>query len=136
MSVAEAREADVVVVGGGQAGLAAAITAAEAGARVLLLEKSPRSRRGGNSRHTRNLRPLHNAAQPPLEGAYDYREYADDLARVTAGFTDEPLAELTLRESADCVDWLQERGVAFQKPLTGTLHLARTNAFFLGGVRR
>ena len=133
MPVAEAREVDVVVVGGGQAGLAAAITAAEAGARVLLLEKSPRSRRGGNSRHTRNLRPLHNAAQPPLEGAYDYREYADDLARVTAGFTDEPLAELTLRESADCVDWLQERGVAFQKPLTGTLHLARTNAFFLGG---
>ncbi|MEK9824632.1 MAG: FAD-dependent tricarballylate dehydrogenase TcuA, partial [Gammaproteobacteria bacterium] len=131
--MAEAREADVVVVGGGQAGLAAAITAAEAGARVLLLEKSPRSRRGGNSRHTRNLRPLHNVAQPPLEGAYDYREYADDLARVTAGFTDEPLAELTLRESADCVDWLQERGVAFQKPLTGTLHLARTNAFFLGG---
>lgn len=133
MSAAEAIETDVVVVGGGQAGLSAAITAAEAGARVLLLEKSPRSRRGGNSRHTRNLRPLHNAEQPPLEGIYDYREYADDLARVTAGFTDEQLAELTLRESAGCVGWLRERGVSFQKPLTGTLHLARTNAFFLGG---
>ena len=124
---------DVVVVGGGQAGLAAAITAAEQGVSVALLEKSGRATRGGNSRHTRNLRPMHQSARFPLEGCYGFDEYLDDLLRVTAGNTDESMARLTLTQSAECVDWLVRQGVDFQKPLRGTLHLGRTNAFFLGG---
>ena len=50
---------DVLVAGGGNAALSAAITARRAGASVLLVEHAPRSMRGGNSRHTRNLRALH-----------------------------------------------------------------------------
>ena len=46
---------DVLVVGGGNAALCAAMTAREAGANVLLLESAPKEFRGGNSRHTRNL---------------------------------------------------------------------------------
>jgi len=44
------RQADVVVVGYGAAGTAAAITAHDAGAKVLMLEKAPKGREGGNTR--------------------------------------------------------------------------------------
>jgi tricarballylate dehydrogenase len=50
---------DIIVVGGGNAALCAAIEAAETGARVLILEAAPKDYRGGNSRHTRNFRCMH-----------------------------------------------------------------------------
>ena len=52
-------ETDVLVIGGGAAALSAAITAREQGASVLLLECAPKHFRGGNSRHTRNMRLAH-----------------------------------------------------------------------------
>ena len=124
---------DVLVIGAGHAGLTAAICAAESGASVCVLEVSPKNVRGGNSRHTRNLRPMHESEIFPLEGTYGFDEYFEDLLRVTDGVTDKELATLTLNESAESVQWLKDHGVAFQPPLGGTLHLGRTNAFFLGG---
>lgn len=124
---------DVIVIGGGQAGLTAAITAAENGASVCILDVAPRALRGGNTRHTRNLRPLHKSGTFPMEGIYGFDEYLDDLLQVTGGNTNQGLAELTIRESEHSLSWLKEHGVAFQPPLSGTLHLGRTNAFFLGG---
>ena len=50
---------DIVVIGGGNAGVCAAITAAERGCSVLVIETAPREFRGGNTRHTRNLRSVH-----------------------------------------------------------------------------
>lgn len=126
---------DVLVIGGGNAGLSAAIMAAEAGCSVCILEGAPRFYRGGNSRHTRNLRAMHNAPTSVLTDAYDEEEYYQDLLRVTKGKTTEKLARLAIRESQNSVPWLEARGVRFQKALSGTLHLGRTNAFFLGGGR-
>jgi tricarballylate dehydrogenase len=124
---------DVVVVGGGHAGLCAAITAAEEGARVVLLERAPKAMRGGNTRHTRNLRAMHHAPQAGLSGAYDEHEYWQDLLKVTAGHTNESLTRMVIAQSEGLLTWLQERGVRFQPSLSGTLGLGRTNAFFLGG---
>ncbi len=126
---------DVLVVGGGNAGLSAAIVAAEAGRNVCLLERAPRFYRGGNSRHTRNLRAMHDAPTSVLTDAYPEAEYYEDLLRVTMGKTTEKLARLAIRESQHSVPWLEARGVRFQKALSGTLHLGRTNAFFMGGGR-
>ncbi|MEI6837606.1 MAG: FAD-dependent tricarballylate dehydrogenase TcuA [Alcaligenaceae bacterium] len=124
---------DVIVVGGGNAALCSALMAREAGASVLVLEASPKEWRGGNSQHTRNLRCMHDAPQDVLVDAYPEEEYWQDLLKVTGGQTNEKLARMVIRESSTCRDWMRKHGVNFQPPLSGTLHVARTNAFFMGG---
>ncbi|MCP9483435.1 FAD-dependent tricarballylate dehydrogenase TcuA [Shimia sp. CNT1-13L.2] len=124
---------DIAVIGGGNAALCAAMTAAEAGAKVLILEAAPKAYRGGNSRHTRNFRCMHRGPLGPLVEDYTEDEYFDDLMKVTKGKTDENLARLAIRTSEECLPWMEQRGVRFQPSLSGTLSLARTNAFFMGG---
>lgn len=124
---------DIVVIGGGNAALCAAITAAKSGASVTILEAAPQPYRGGNSRHTRNFRCMHTHALGPLVEVYSEEEYFDDLMKVTQGKTDETLARLAIKESQSCLPWMEEQGIRFQPSLSGTLSLARTNAFFLGG---
>ena len=124
---------DVLVLGGGNAALCAAITARETGCSVLLLESAPKHFRGGNSRHTRNLRCMHDAPEDVLTDAYPEEEYWQDLLKVTGGQTSEQLARTTIRSTATCRRWMHAHGVRFQPSLGGTLHVSRTNAFFLGG---
>ena len=124
---------DVAVIGGGNAALSAAITAAKAGARVIILEIAPKPYRGGNSRHTRNFRCMHSGPLGPLVDSYSEDEYFSDLMKVTGGKTNENLARLAIRTSEECLPWMEAHGVRFQPSLSGTLSLARTNAFFLGG---
>ena len=131
--VSTVESVDVAVVGGGNAGLCAALTARRAGASVLVLEAAPKEYRGGNSRHTRNLRSMHEAPTDLLVDAYSEDEFVTDLMRVTGGRTDETLARLVVRESAACPAWIRSFGARLQPPLKGTLHLDRTNVFFLGG---
>jgi tricarballylate dehydrogenase len=126
---------DVLIVGGGNAALCAAIGARRAGACVLVLEAAPKFYRGGNTRHTRNMRCAHDAATSILTGPYTEEEFLDDLLRVTEGETDEPLARHMIHESKEILDWLVEQGVRWQPSLGGTLSLGRTNSFFLGGGR-
>lgn len=127
------RQYDIVVIGGGNAALCAAMTAAEEGARVLILETAPKPYRGGNSRHTRNFRCMHAGPLGPLVEDYSEEEYFADLMKVTGGKTDEHLARLAIRRSEECLPWMEAHGVRFQPSLSGTLSLARTNAFFMGG---
>lgn len=124
---------DVLVIGGGNAALCAALMAREAGASVLILEAAPQAWRGGNSQHTRNLRCMHDAPQDVLVDAYPEEEFWQDLLKVTGGITNERLARLVIRASSNCRDWMRRHGVNFQPPLSGALHVARTNAFFMGG---
>jgi tricarballylate dehydrogenase len=129
------RRFDVLVVGGGNAALCAAISARRSGASVLVLEGAPKFYRGGNTRHTRNMRCAHDAATEILTGPYTEEEFWDDLLRVTGGETDEELARFMIRESKEILTWIVEQGVRWQLSLGGTLSLGRTNSFFLGGGR-
>ena len=126
-------DCDVLVLGGGNAALCAALTARAAGRRVAIVERAQQPFRGGNSRHTRNLRCAHDAPTGVLTGAYTEDEFHDDLLRVNGGETDESLARLLIERSKGCAAWMTGHGVRFQAALRGTLHLSRTNAFFLGG---
>ena len=126
---------DVLVAGGGNAALCAAVAAARAGSSVLLVEMASKFYRGGNTRHTRNMRCAHDAATQTLSGPYPEEEFFKDLLQVTQGATDEVLARHMIHESKSLLDWLPEQGVRFQPSLGGTLSLGRTNSFFLGGGR-
>src|SRR6202046_4379342 len=126
---------DVLVIGGGNDALCAAIADRRGGAAVLVLEAAPKFYRGGNTRHTRNMRCAHDAATDTLTGPYYEDEMFDDLLRITGGNTDEVLAKHMIHESKEMLIWIAEQGVRFQPSLGGTLTLGRTNSFFLGGGR-
>src|SRR5436853_3622308 len=126
---------DVLVAGGGNAALCAAIMAARSGASVLVVEMASKFYRGGNTRHTRNIRCAHDTATDTLSGPYPEDEFFKDLLQVTQGNTDEALARHMIHDSKEILDWLPQQGVRYQPSLGGTLSLGRTNSFFLGGGR-
>ena len=76
---------------------------------------------------------MHDAPQGVLVERYPEEEYWQDLLKVTGGLTDEALARMVIRFTANCRGWMVKHGVRFQPSLSGTLHLSRTNAFFMGG---
>jgi tricarballylate dehydrogenase len=80
---------DVLVLGGGNAALCAALTARQLGRRVAVVERAPRDFRGGNSRHTRNLRCGTMRPTSVLAEAYGEDEFLADLRRVNGGEVDE-----------------------------------------------
>src|ERR1700716_418713 len=129
------RKFDVLVIGGGNAALCAAISAPRAGASVLARDAPQNAWRGAPPRHTRNMRCAHDAATGILTGPYSEQEFWEDLLRVTGGETDEELARHMISESKDILGWVVEQGVRWQPSLGGTLSLGRTNSFFLGGGR-
>ena len=123
---AQADEHDVIVVGGGNAALCAAISAAEHGARVLLLERAPQEERGGNSSYTEGLmRCVYEGADdikalsPDLTeeemrsdfGTYTEAQFFDDMARVTQNRTDPDLCEILVKGSKPIMHWMKDHGV-------------------------
>ena len=118
---------DVVVVGGGNAAMCAALSAQESGARVLVLEKAPEAWRGGNGFFTAGgfrfafksfdeLRTLigdlsdQEAAQMEVD-PYTEDNFYDDLMRVTEDCADPDMALFLVRESQNTVRWMKDRGI-------------------------
>ena len=141
---------DVIIVGGGNAALCAALSAREHGASVLVLERAPEADRGGNSAYTGGgFRMVHNGVSdvrkvvPDLSegeiantdfGAYSAEDYLDDLGRVTQWYCDPDLAETVVKNSTDTVEWLYGRGVRFV-PRFGRYAFKHEGRFkFFGGT--
>ncbi len=128
---------DVVVVGCGIAGLAAANRAAELGLDVTVLEKSPKEKRGGHTRHSESFRVASTEADLDRFGYefaiddYTPDDFYDDIMGQTNGRADEALARTIVDEIGPTVEWLTERGVEWDmEPLNVGYTAART--FFDG----
>ena len=118
---------DVIVVGAGNAGLTAALSAAERGASVLVLEKAPVYLRGGNTYFTGGLfrfayEGLDDIAElvggiPDEEkrtvdvGSYPESAFYDDMIRVTGGRTDPELARVLVSQSQSTMRWMRGLGI-------------------------
>jgi tricarballylate dehydrogenase len=121
-------EYDVIVVGGGNAALCAALSAKETAKRVLLLERAPEDEAGGNSRFTAGLlRIVYNGAQDLAQlidlskeeldrtdfGTYTAEQFLDDMARVTEYRCDPDLTEILVKESFPTALWMRNKGLRF-----------------------
>ena len=142
--------ADVVVVGAGNAALCAALAAREQGARVTVLERAGEDERGGNSRFAagafrfaydglddvRRLIPdLSNDEIANSDfGAYGEDQFFDDMARLTEYRSDPDLVDLLVRRSKPTVMWIKSKGVRFV-PMFGRQAFKVDGRFkFWGGV--
>jgi tricarballylate dehydrogenase len=124
---------DVLVIGGGNAALCAALMAREAGAACCCSKPRRAPGAAATRMHTRNLRCMHDAPQDVLVEAYPEEEFWQDLLKVTGGLTDEALARLVIRASSPAATGCAATACTSSRSLSGALHLARTNAFFMGG---
>jgi len=142
---------DVVVVGGGNAALCAALSAREQAERVLLLERAPRNNRGGNSAFTAgSFRMVHDGLPtiqkiiPDLSedeiartdfGRYTAEDYFDDLGRITQYCINPDLAETLVHQSTPTVQWIKETtGLRFV-PMYGLYAFKHNDRFkFFGGT--
>ena len=124
----------VVVVGGGNAAMCAAISARECGADVTLLERAPFDLRGGNTRFTAGaMRAVYEGVDdlvrlmPDLTPAeiertdfssYPAADFFDDMGRVTQYRCDPDLVDRLVNDSYPTLRWMQSHGVRFL-PLYG-----------------
>ncbi|HEX6030027.1 MAG TPA: FAD-dependent oxidoreductase, partial [Tepidiformaceae bacterium] len=111
---AERYETDVCVVGGGIAGLSAAVAARQAGADVILLEKAPRDRRGGNTRFAdAQMRFPHEADE---FGPRDYTadQMFNDLMRISQGRANPDLVRTLCDKARETAEWLTGLGLEWE----------------------
>lgn len=140
----------VVVVGGGNAGLCAAVAAAENGAEVTVLEAAPAERAGGNSAFTAGaMRVVYEGVDDLTEivtdlteeeiersdfGSYTADNFFDDMGRVTEYRCDPDLTEVLVRRSHETLAWMRGKGVRFL-PIYGRQTFERDGKHtFWGGL--
>jgi tricarballylate dehydrogenase len=120
---------DVIVVGAGNAAFCAALSAAEAGRKVLVLERATEEESGGNSRFTAGLMRVAYAGVDDLKkaipdlspeeiartdfGTYTEEQFLDDMGRVTEYRCDPDLTEILVKNSLSTVEWMRKKGVRF-----------------------
>lgn len=124
------KQFDLIVVGSGNAALTSAIAAREKGADVLVVERGPINKRGGNSYFTdgairfayNNLDELKGILSGLSEDEiknivmpdYSNEDFYEDIMRVTKGKSTPHLARQLADKSLETIKWMKEQGVTFE----------------------
>lgn len=141
---------DVVVIGAGNAALSAALSAHEGGAKVLVIERAPEEKRGGNTAFTGGgFRMVHHGVEDILKivpdlnqdeiartdfGEYSKDKYLDDLFTITQYYIDPDLAETIVSNSFDTVAWMRTQGIRFVPNYGRQAYNVNGRFKFFGGV--
>ncbi|MSP67050.1 MAG: FAD-dependent oxidoreductase [Alphaproteobacteria bacterium] len=143
--------ADVIVVGGGIAGLAAALSAREGGASVILVERAPEAERGGNTRYTEAFLRMKSVAEvaddfearfaanagghlDPGLTRHCADPYADWPGIVRAlGFADPEVVAAFAAAAGPTLQWLGGHGISFDLASTPFLTLSAPRMAPVGG---
>ncbi|MES2562579.1 MAG: FAD-dependent oxidoreductase, partial [Pseudomonadota bacterium] len=113
----EPTQHDVIIVGGGIAGLIAANRAAQLGLRPLVLEQGTQDKYLCNTRYTGGT--LHICLR---EIMLDAALLERTITESSAGFVKQPLAELMARDGRRVVRWLQDEGTRFMRASASEYH--------------
>ena len=143
-------EAEIVVVGAGNAAICAALAAAETGVVPLVIEAAPEAERGGNSAYTAGamrfayadldeyaevIDELSETDRRDVDfGRYTEDRFFDDLFRVTENRSDPDLAEMLVRRSRATLAWMRRQGIRFQPSLGRQAFKVNGKFRFWGGV--
>lgn len=104
---------DVIVVGAGGAGLSAAVSAAEAGAKVLLLEKMPHI--GGNTRISGGFYACVDLVRQKRQGIEDSEQlFLSQMLESGGGHANPKLAAILVHNATPALKWLEKLGMRFQ----------------------
>ena len=108
-------DCDVVIIGGGIAGLSTAVSALNEGAEVILLEKSPKLQRGGNSAIAdAQIRYPHEPDEYCPTGQTK-EDFFNSFMSVSRGRANKELIQVVVDNAADAVDWLTSMGIKWEK---------------------
>ena len=145
-------EWDVIVVGAGNAAMCAALSAAEQGVRVLVLEKATREDRGGNSTFTAGgFRFCHDGIEDlrtdilddMTSGEYDSignlpplseDQFMEILMRITEHQADEDLGRILIGQSRETMRWMREHKIRFIPMFGRQSYKIEGKHHFYGGV--
>ncbi len=127
----KSNEADVVVIGSGISGLAAALTAAEGGAKVIIFEKqrSP----GGTSNFLQGMFAVESEMQRERYISYTRDEAFKNFMDYSHWRADASLVRAFVNESGPTISWLQEKGVEFSDAMVNMPNAPSTYHVVKGG---
>ncbi len=121
------RTCDVLVIGGGDAGMFAAVAAREAGADVILLEKAPTLFANSSSLSAGSSNATGTKAQKAagVNDAGNEKEFAQEIMKTGKGIADPVLVKLFAENSKYAMDWLTDHGVIFTPQANAAFRLKR-----------
>jgi fumarate reductase flavoprotein subunit len=127
---------DVIVVGGGTAGIPCALFAAQGGARVLLIEKSP-ALGGTLFWSTGQIAGSGTVFQQRLGITDNPDAHFDDCMRINENTADPALTRLTVDHAGNTINWLAEHGFEVMEghPVTGIGHDHFTTRRYQQGIK-